>query len=212
MMNATHEKLGFDEVRLVAYGQWEGIHRALGIHLTTTDPRKHTPCPACGGKDRFRVKPSYAEYGNWFCSGGGDSQSGDGFTLLCHQYGYSLGDALKAVKEVLRLDTRLTSTERARLSAKAAEQAERYAQQVRFKEEQRRLFFDIRDAMDKMRLSMDCLEDELQSHEFKQRQLNEVIPFVEMPLIDAVLRANQHVSACNADLYKLAKQLQQGAL
>lgn len=206
-MTATHEKLGFNEVRQAAYGQWEAIHRTLGINLQTTSHRKHTSCPACGGRDRFRVKPAYHEYGSWYCSGGGDAQAGDGFTLLCHVFGYSLADALNAVKGVLRLDSTLSASDRARLHTKAQEQAAKYARQVKFKEEQARIFRDVRDACERVRQAMDTLEDEIKSHEFKQRQLNEVIPFVELPIFDDVLQANQYLSACNADLYQLAKQL-----
>lgn len=206
----TATALGFADVRQAAYGRWESIHRALGIHLHTTSHRKHTPCPACGGRDRFRVKPSYAEHGNWFCSGGGDQQSGDGFTLLCHVYGYSLADALKAVKEHLGLDSQLTDHDRAQLRRKAEQQAEAYTRMIQAKEEQKRLFSNIRHACDDLRQAMDCLEDELQSHEFKQRQLNDVIPFIDLPIMDSLLVANHALSRCNAELYQHAQLAKEG--
>ena len=108
----NNQGLGFSEVRHAAIGQWEQIHQALGITLRTTSHHKHTPCPACGGRDRFRVGKQYQEYGQWYCSGGGDAQYGDGFTLLCHAHGWTLAEALKAVKEYLGLDARLTDKKR----------------------------------------------------------------------------------------------------
>jgi len=80
--------LDFGAVRMAARGRWEYIHRALGISLQTTSHRKHTPCPACGGRDRFRVLPEYQETGSWFCSGGGHQQTGDGFALLNHAFNW----------------------------------------------------------------------------------------------------------------------------
>lgn len=206
----TTTKLGFEEVRQAAYGRWESIHRALGIHLQTTSHRKHTPCLGCGGRDRFRVQASYAEYGNWFCSGGGNQQSGDGFALLCHVYGYSLADALKAVKEHLGLDSQLTDYDRAQLRRKAEQQAATYARMVQAKEEQKRLFSNIRGACDDLRQAMDVLEDEIQSHEFKQRQINDVIPFIDLPLMDSLLVANHALSRSNAELYQHAQLAKEG--
>ena len=90
-------QITFQQVTALASGRWERIHRALGVAPANTSHLKHTPCPCCGGRDRFRVTNRYAETGGWICSqGGGDTTGGDGFALLQH-YGYSAAEALKMV-------------------------------------------------------------------------------------------------------------------
>jgi putative DNA primase/helicase len=42
-----------DALRDAATGQWPSILSRLGIEVPD-GPKKHGPCPACGGKDRFR--------------------------------------------------------------------------------------------------------------------------------------------------------------
>lgn len=118
----------YDLIRTAAYGRWDYIHRALGINLQTTSHRKHTPCPACGGKDRFRVQADYADLGRWFCGGGGDPQAGDGFGLLGHAHGWDTQQQFTAVAELLGIAT-LDRADAAQLRAKARrQQAEREAQ------------------------------------------------------------------------------------
>jgi putative DNA primase/helicase len=94
----------FDELKSLTANQWPDIHRALGINIKSTSPLKHTSCPGCGGKDRFRVTQRYSETGGWICSQGGDTTGGDGFSLLGHVLGYSPADQLKAVAEHLGIE------------------------------------------------------------------------------------------------------------
>lgn len=91
----------FDELKIMAVNQWPAIHAAFGIVVPSQSHIKHTPCPACGGKDRFRVTSRYQETGGWICSQGGDTTGGDGFGLIGHVMGYSPSDQLKAVAEHL---------------------------------------------------------------------------------------------------------------
>ena len=78
-------ELKFSDIHNLASNNWERIHRALGVAPANTSHLKHTPCPCCGGRDRFRVTNRYAETGGWICSqGGGDTTGGDGFALLQH--------------------------------------------------------------------------------------------------------------------------------
>lgn len=157
--NTTH--LDFGEVRQAAYGRWESIHAALGVQLRTTSSRKHTPCPACGGRDRFRVLPDYQQSGRWLCSGGGDKQQGDGFSLLGHVFGWSVSQQFKAVADHLGLSS-ASPIERQRLRAQSEKQAEAMRQDALKKAEQAR-----RDAM-----MLDCLielEDALKQRQNYQR-------------------------------------------
>ena len=51
----------YQDIKAAAQYRWPEIHTALGI-----DPRylknKHQPCPACGGKDRFRYADSGVDF------------------------------------------------------------------------------------------------------------------------------------------------------
>ncbi|TXH78365.1 MAG: hypothetical protein E6Q85_01720 [Thiothrix sp.] len=122
----------YDLIRTAAYGRWDYIHRALGINLQTTSHRKHTPCPACGGKDRFRVQADYADLGRWFCGGGGDPQAGDGFTLLGHVHGWDTQQQFNAVAELLGIAT-LNRDDAAQLRAKARQQQAAHVAQAKAK-------------------------------------------------------------------------------
>ena len=135
MVNNT---LGFNEVRIAATNRWEGIHRHLGVTLKSLSPAKHAPCPACGGRDRFRVFPDYAETGRWICSGGGNQQMGDGFSLLGHVFGWSPQEQLKAVADYLGL-SRATNADREQLRQQAEKRAEQIRKSALQKTEQARL-------------------------------------------------------------------------
>jgi putative DNA primase/helicase len=77
-----------------ARGRWAGI---LGEYL---DERalsgKHTSCPMCGGKDRFRLDNKDGA-GTWICSHCG---AGDGFHLLQALTGMTFADAARHVDNV----------------------------------------------------------------------------------------------------------------
>lgn len=136
----------YDQIRAAAYGRWDYIHRALGISLQTTSHRKHTPCPACEGKDRFRVQHDYADLGRWFCGGGGNPQAGDGFTLLGHVHGWDTQQQFNAVAELLGIAT-LNRDDAAQLRAKAHQQQAVHAAQAKAKTEQIRLDAAVIDAL-----------------------------------------------------------------
>ncbi|MEL5854986.1 DUF927 domain-containing protein [Aeromonas veronii] len=69
------------DVTGAACGHWPELLAAVGIDI----PRrgKHGPCPACGGKDRFRLDDR-AGRGTWICNQCG---SGDGLDLVCRVTG-----------------------------------------------------------------------------------------------------------------------------
>lgn len=79
-----------------AVGRWPGILQGLGIaaeHLKN----KHGPCPACGGKDRFRFDDKEGR-GTWICSHCG---SGDGIDLLRAVYGWGFKEAASKVDSIV---------------------------------------------------------------------------------------------------------------
>lgn len=80
------------EVTQAAADRWPSVLAGLHINVPNS-PRKHTACPVCGGKDRFR-----------FDDGGRGS-------FICNQCG--AGDGLDLIRKVNKCDT----TEAARLAA-----------------------------------------------------------------------------------------------
>lgn len=79
-----------------AIGRWPGILQALGVdHRFMRN--KHGPCPACGGKDRYRFDDKDGR-GTWICSHCG---SGDGLALLQHVFGWSFSHAANEVDRII---------------------------------------------------------------------------------------------------------------
>ena len=80
--------------RELARGKWCAI---LGQYLDERALKgKHTACPMCGGKDRFRFDNREGA-GTWICSHCG---SGDGFHLLQHVRGESFSQTAQYVEGV----------------------------------------------------------------------------------------------------------------
>ncbi|MGE0483494.1 MAG: primase-helicase zinc-binding domain-containing protein [Gammaproteobacteria bacterium] len=73
-------------------GRWPDILERLGIHPDYLRNR-HGPCPACGGKDRYRFD-DYQGRGDFFCNQCG---AGDGFALLQKVHGWSFPKVLNEV-------------------------------------------------------------------------------------------------------------------
>ncbi|MCF7530319.1 DUF7146 domain-containing protein [Neisseria lisongii] len=88
-----------DDLKAAARGRWPQILTALGIPEHYTDPRKHQPCPACGGKDRFRFT-DYKQGGGFICNHC-TPDGGSGFDLIMLLTGYSFTEAAQAVAGVL---------------------------------------------------------------------------------------------------------------
>lgn len=80
----------------LAVGRWPDLLVRFGIkrHLLTG---KHSPCPACGGRDRFRFDDKEGR-GTFFCSHCG---AGDGFDLLRLLNGWDFKEAASQVKAVV---------------------------------------------------------------------------------------------------------------
>lgn len=96
-------KIDASTVRSVAQGRWQNIILpALGIEAPH-NPRKHVPCPFCGGKDRFRFDDQDGR-GTWFCNQC-VPQAGDGFALVMKVRRLEFRDALKLVADALGLDS-----------------------------------------------------------------------------------------------------------
>jgi len=79
MPSSTGERLDFDFIREEARGRWPSILHTLSLAVPSK-PMQHGPCPACGGKDRFRFDDKDGR-GTWICSQC-DPHAGDGFQLI----------------------------------------------------------------------------------------------------------------------------------
>lgn len=89
-----------------AAGRWPQLLADLGGLTAQQLTDRHQPCPACGGKDRYRWDSDDGG-GSWFCNrcGGKDHQGGggSGVDLLMRLRSWSLPEALRAVEQHLGL-------------------------------------------------------------------------------------------------------------
>lgn len=75
----TPSRLDIRTLKESARGRWPQVLASLGIDVPD-NPKKHGPCPTCGGKDRFRFDDEEGR-GTWFCNQC-DPKAGDGFDLV----------------------------------------------------------------------------------------------------------------------------------
>ena len=90
--------LNLDALRATARGRWPQTLSTLGIDVPN-HPKKHGPCPACGGKDRFRFDDEDGR-GTWFCNQC-DPKAGDGFDLVQNVRRCEFLSAAQLVREAL---------------------------------------------------------------------------------------------------------------
>lgn len=83
------------DVRQVAQGRWRSILTVLGMDERALSG-KHSACPMCGGKDRFRFDDKEGR-GTYFCSGCG---AGDGVQLAMGITGLSFRDVAAEVERI----------------------------------------------------------------------------------------------------------------
>lgn len=86
-----------DDATELATDRWHHILPEMGISQRSLTG-KHGPCPACGGKDRFRYDNKDGR-GTWICSQCG---AGDGFDLLLKVTGMGFADLANRIREVVR--------------------------------------------------------------------------------------------------------------
>ncbi|HEH9432172.1 TPA: DUF927 domain-containing protein [Aeromonas sobria] len=117
------------DVVAAARGHWPELLAAMGID--TPSRGKHGPCPACGGKDRFRLDDQTGR-GTWICSQCGN---GDGLDLLARVTGKSTKEAAELIAPLVGLSAGgLDPVERERIH----QQQQARAEQERKQDEQQR--------------------------------------------------------------------------
>ena len=78
--------------------KWHGILTSMGIDAGYLS-RKHTPCPLCGGKDRFRYL-DFQGNGTWVCNQCCATPS-DGFGLLMRYTGQDFATIAKEIDSLI---------------------------------------------------------------------------------------------------------------
>lgn len=101
------EWAGFrDEVKRRAYGNWDQVLMALGgsrLGPALDAQGRHVACPIHGGTDGFRVFKDFRLTGGSICNTCHDPKfpNTDGFATLQFVNGWTFGETIKAVAEVL---------------------------------------------------------------------------------------------------------------
>lgn len=116
------------ETTSAAADRWPMVLRQLGIDIPRS-PRQHAPCPACGGKDRFRFDDKGR--GSFFCNQCG---AGDGLDLIQKVNQCGTTEAARMAADVLGIDYRAAETDQ-----KAASQRRQQLDEQRCQHEQQRL-------------------------------------------------------------------------
>ncbi|MEI7245141.1 DUF927 domain-containing protein [Pectobacterium carotovorum] len=91
------------KVSAAAAGRWPDVLSQLGIEVSR-HPTTLTPCPACGGTDRFQFD-NLEGRGTWHCRHC-EPEAGDGLALVMNVRQCAAMDAAQQVAEVLGIDTR----------------------------------------------------------------------------------------------------------
>lgn len=103
--NPARTRASLADIKAAAHGRWPDILQALGVPRALLDTRKHQPCPACGGKDRFRFTDHQG--GGGFICNQCTPEGGSGFDLLMLVYGYPFAESVASVAALLDMGGRL---------------------------------------------------------------------------------------------------------
>lgn len=107
------------DVAAAACGHWPDVLAGLGIDIPSRG--KHGPCPACGGKDRFRLDDKGGR-GTFICSQCG---AGDGLDLVCRVTSKSAKEAAELIAPLVGLSAGgLNPAERERIRQQQQANAE----------------------------------------------------------------------------------------
>ncbi|HII3073358.1 TPA: DUF927 domain-containing protein [Citrobacter freundii] len=98
------------EVTSAAANNWPHVLAGLNIDVPDS-PRKHAPCPACGGKDRFRFDDNGR--GSFICNQCG---AGDGLDLIKLVNHCETTEAAQLAADVLGIDSRAEEQDEAKAS------------------------------------------------------------------------------------------------
>lgn len=123
------------ETTSAAANRWPMVLSELGINVPRS-PRQHAPCPACGGKDRFRFDDKGR--GSFFCNQCG---AGDGLDLIQKVNQCGTTEAARMAADVLGIDYRVPE-----IDQKAASQRRQQLDEQRHQHEQKRQRKEVAEA------------------------------------------------------------------
>ncbi|EKT1918543.1 TPA: DUF927 domain-containing protein [Escherichia coli] len=130
------------EVTTAAAGNWPYVLAGLSIDVPDSS-RRHAPCPACGGTDRFRFDDNGR--GSFICNQCG---AGDGLDLIKKVNNCDTTEAAQLAADVLGIDCRAAQTDptaasqrREQLEADRQQREQERQQQAAEDAEQRRAMF-----------------------------------------------------------------------
>ena len=93
-----------ETVKHRAAGQWCRIlQHVCGLTDEQLNPRKHQPCPQCGGTDRFRAFNDVDATGGLYCNVCHDKKNADGFASIMWLQNCTFPEALTKVVDALGL-------------------------------------------------------------------------------------------------------------
>jgi putative DNA primase/helicase len=107
------------EVTSAAAGKWPYVLAGLSIDVPDSS-RRHAPCPACGGTDRFRFDDNGR--GSFICNQCG---AGDGLDLIKKVNNCDTTEAAQLAADVLGIDYRAAETDPTAASQRGATGADR---------------------------------------------------------------------------------------
>ena len=81
------------ELKTICSGRWYGILSSFGIEVRTDG--RHSPCPVCGGKDRFRM---LKDRDGFYCNQCGTS---DNIALIQRVLSWSFPETIERILEVV---------------------------------------------------------------------------------------------------------------
>jgi len=109
MVLPQKQRLSVDEIKRAAAGRWCDILASVcGLSTEQLDPKRHQPCPRCGGTDRFRALDDVATTGGVWCGqchhGETQPKAGDGLASVRWLCECSFPEALALVAGAVGLE------------------------------------------------------------------------------------------------------------
>ena len=199
------------EVTTAAAGNWPYVMAGLAVSVPKS-PRQHSPCPACGGKDRFRFDDNGR--GSFICNHCG---AGDGLDLIRMVNQCDTTEAAKLVADVLGIDYRTAEPDQRAASQRREQLAQqRQKQEQKYWQRQAEIETERREAFSAEYQRLSGLTSERESEYLIAKGLDGVITqclpdgSILLPLTDtdATIVAAQTISKTGSKkhLYGSAKQ------
>lgn len=97
--------MDIEGIKQQARGRWQDVFARMGVE--EFNPKKHGPCPKCGGTDRFRVLDDFDDTGAMLCNQCGTGKNGalaDGIAAVQWLLGCEFNDAINRIGDILGIE------------------------------------------------------------------------------------------------------------